>query len=305
MWPSCRTVPDRDHRWWAARASPGPAGRDRRPARGTGPFTTATFHSAGLVGQLRSDPALTRMNVHWSPCTLAAGEHDPGWTESGSLRLASSPERLVEIRRRRGWAQRAGLPLELISATAARELFRWMGAAYTPTDGQIDPAGAVHRAGGRCARRGRTPGGGVHHPRPGRTGGGSSGCAPIGATSSARPSSSAAACTPPRSRRWWTCGSRWSRCRRRSTSLSRRRCPGGGPGGRCRRCAIPDLLVYYRQEIDGLVMGGKSGRPHPPGRDTCRPPTSTASSLRPWIRPRSSPTRRCGCRCWPTSASVR
>src|SRR3954452_24344959 len=24
----------------------------------------STFHSAGLVGQLRSDPALTRMNVH-------------------------------------------------------------------------------------------------------------------------------------------------------------------------------------------------------------------------------------------------
>jgi 4-methylaminobutanoate oxidase (formaldehyde-forming) len=64
----------------------------------------STFHSAGLVGQLRSDPALTRMNVHSVALyrELAAGEHDPGWTESGSLRLASSPERLVEIRGRYG-----------------------------------------------------------------------------------------------------------------------------------------------------------------------------------------------------------
>ena len=103
----------------------------------------STFHSAGLVGQLRADPALTRMNVH---SVELYRELDAGWMESGSLKLASSPERLVEIRRQHGWAQRAGLPLELISADEARDLFPLMttdgvlGAAYTPTDGQIDPA---------------------------------------------------------------------------------------------------------------------------------------------------------------------
>ena len=103
----------------------------------------STFHSAGLVGQLRSDPALTRMNVYsaelYRKLEASGGEHAPGWVESGSLRLASSPERLEEIRRQAGWAARSGLPLELISAEEARELFPLMsmdgvlGAAYTPT----------------------------------------------------------------------------------------------------------------------------------------------------------------------------
>ena len=76
----------------------------------------------------------------------AGGDRAPGWVESGSLRLASSPQRLEEIRRQAAWAQRAGLPLELISAQEAAELFPLMstdgvlGAAYTPTDGQVDPA---------------------------------------------------------------------------------------------------------------------------------------------------------------------
>ncbi|HSU08399.1 MAG TPA: FAD-binding oxidoreductase, partial [Pseudonocardia sp.] len=132
----------------------------------------STFHSAGLVGQLRADPALTRMNG-WSADLYrrleeAGGDGAPGWVESGSLRLASSPERLEEIRRQAAWAQRSGLPLELISAEEAAALFPLMstdgvlGAAYTPTDGQVDPArlcyalAASARAGGaRIAQRTR------------------------------------------------------------------------------------------------------------------------------------------------------
>ena len=43
----------------------------------------STFHSAGLVGQLRADPALTRMNVH--SVELYPASWTPGWVESGSL----------------------------------------------------------------------------------------------------------------------------------------------------------------------------------------------------------------------------
>ena len=73
----------------------------------------STFHSAGLVGQLRADPALTRMNA-WSADLYrrleeAGGDLAPGWVESGSLRLASSPQRMEEIRRQAAWARRAGL----------------------------------------------------------------------------------------------------------------------------------------------------------------------------------------------------
>jgi glycine/D-amino acid oxidase-like deaminating enzyme len=117
----------------------------------------STFHSAGLVGQLRADPALTRM-MTWS--VELYRELDAGWVESGSLRLASSPARHEELQRQAGWARRSGLPLELVGADRARELFPPMatdgvlGAAWTPTDGHIDPSrlcralAASARAGG-------------------------------------------------------------------------------------------------------------------------------------------------------------
>ena len=41
---------------------------------------------------------------------------ETGWHEVGSLRLASSAERMEEIARQAGWAKTFGLPLELISA---------------------------------------------------------------------------------------------------------------------------------------------------------------------------------------------
>ena len=109
----------------------------------------STFHSAGLVGQLRSSLALTRMmmnSVELYRTLEAEVGLETGWREVGSLRLASSPERLEEITRQAGWAKTFGLPLELISPTEARELFPPMsidgvlGAAYLPSDGYIDPS---------------------------------------------------------------------------------------------------------------------------------------------------------------------
>jgi glycine cleavage system aminomethyltransferase T/glycine/D-amino acid oxidase-like deaminating enzyme len=109
----------------------------------------STFHSAGLVGQLRGSLPLTRMMM-WSVDlyrTLGAEvELETGWHEVGSLRLASSQERLEELTRQAGWAKTFGLPLELISAGEAARLFPPMstdgvvGAAYLPTDGYVDPS---------------------------------------------------------------------------------------------------------------------------------------------------------------------
>ena len=71
---------------------------------------------------------------------------ETGWHEVGSLRLGSSEERMEELRRQAGWAKTFGLPLELISADEAQRLFPPMstdgvlGAAYLPTDGYIDPS---------------------------------------------------------------------------------------------------------------------------------------------------------------------
>ena len=77
---------------------------------------------------------------------LQQTEHAPGWVESGGIRLASSPERMEEIRRQISWATAYGLPLEEISADEAKALFPQIvtdgvvGAAYLPSDGYIDPS---------------------------------------------------------------------------------------------------------------------------------------------------------------------
>src|SRR5258707_13331189 len=125
----------------------------------------STFHSAGLVGELRSSVTLTRMMMYgWDLYRRLAAETgtDPAWHEVGSLRLASSPERFEELRRQAGWAKTFGLPLELISATEAQTLFPLMstegvlGAVYLPTDGWLDPSGlALSLASGARARGAR------------------------------------------------------------------------------------------------------------------------------------------------------
>lgn len=107
----------------------------------------STFHSAGLVGQLRADPTLTRMNMYSVDLyrRLQKTEHAPSWVESGGIKLASSPERLEEIRRQISWAHTYGLPLHEISADEARDRFPLMvtdgvvGAAYLESDGYLDP----------------------------------------------------------------------------------------------------------------------------------------------------------------------
>src|SRR6478672_11119103 len=102
----------------------------------------STFHSAGLVGQLRSSVSLTKMMMH----SVDVYRRVPGWMEVGSLRLASTPERMEELTRQAAWARTFGLPLELISAREAQELFPLMsadgvlGAAHLPTDGYLDPS---------------------------------------------------------------------------------------------------------------------------------------------------------------------
>jgi len=109
----------------------------------------STFHSAGLVGQLRGSVTLTRMMMYSASLyrRLAADpDTDPGWVECGGLRLASSTSRLEELQRQVGWAETFGLPLQQISPAEAQQLFPLMstdgvlGATFLPTDGYLDPS---------------------------------------------------------------------------------------------------------------------------------------------------------------------
>ena len=109
----------------------------------------STFHSAGLVGQLRGSLSLTRMMMNSVDLYRSLGEEvdlETGWREVGSLRLASSSEHMEELQRQSDWAETFGLPFHLISAPEAQERFPVMttdgvyGAAYLPTDGFLDPS---------------------------------------------------------------------------------------------------------------------------------------------------------------------
>lgn len=108
----------------------------------------STFHSAGLVGQLRADPTLTKMNMHSVDLyrKLEASETPASWKECGSIKVASTPARMEEIRRQIGWARTFGLDLKEISPKEAQELFPLMdlesvvGACYMGSDGQVDPS---------------------------------------------------------------------------------------------------------------------------------------------------------------------
>ncbi len=109
----------------------------------------STFHSAGLVGQLRGSVSLTTMmmySVELYRRLATETDTDPGWVECGGIRLACTPEREEELDRQVAWARTFGLALERISPREATDLFPLMvadgvrAASYLPTDGYLDPS---------------------------------------------------------------------------------------------------------------------------------------------------------------------
>ncbi len=122
----------------------------------------ATWHAAGLVGQLRSKRNLTRM-LRTSVELYGRLEAETGqatdWKPVGSLRLASSKDRWAEIRATATTARSFGFELHLVSAEEAQKLFPLMttegvvGAAYIPSDGYIDPS-SLTQALAKGARQG-------------------------------------------------------------------------------------------------------------------------------------------------------
>jgi 4-methylaminobutanoate oxidase (formaldehyde-forming) len=123
----------------------------------------STWHSAGLVGQLRSDANLTRMMYYSTDLYRRLKEEtgiDTGWREVGGLRLASSPERMEDLKRLVGMARSFGMPMDLLTPREAQAMFPLMsiegvvGAAYTPNDGMIDPTGLTNALAAGAKSRG-------------------------------------------------------------------------------------------------------------------------------------------------------
>jgi glycine cleavage system T protein len=249
----------------------------------------STFHSAGLVGQLRGSVSLTKMMMHSVELYRRLGEEsefDPGWVECGGIRLASSEERMEELRRQAGWAKTFGLPLELISAAEARELFPLMstegvlGAAWLPTDGYIDPAQLTYaladgaRQGGcRIFTNTRVTGIDVRDGRVRgvRTDKGDIAAEVVvdaGGMFAAEIARMAGVRVPliPMSHQYLVTQPHDEVAAARRASATRTHLSPHTGDNYVRHLPTlrdPDLLVYYREDGDGLVMGGYERRSEP------------------------------------------
>ena len=109
----------------------------------------STFHAAGLVGQLRSSANITQLlkySVELYDGLEAETGQATGWKRNGGLRLACNPERMIEIKRQATTAHSFGLEMHILSPREARDLWPLMdardlvGAAFLPTDGQANPS---------------------------------------------------------------------------------------------------------------------------------------------------------------------
>jgi 4-methylaminobutanoate oxidase (formaldehyde-forming) len=112
----------------------------------------STWHAAGLVGQLRGTLSLTRImmySVELYARLAAETGHDPEWRQVGSLRLASSPLRMEENLRQAALARTFGLPVEVLGPRETLALCPLLsdrdltGAVYMPTDGRVDGSGVT------------------------------------------------------------------------------------------------------------------------------------------------------------------
>ena len=109
----------------------------------------STWHAAGLVGQLRSNANITQLltySVSLYDRLEAETGQATGWKQNGGLRLACNADRWIELKRQATTAHSFGLEMQLLSPAEAKELWPLMdasdlvGAAYLPSDGQANPS---------------------------------------------------------------------------------------------------------------------------------------------------------------------
>jgi sarcosine dehydrogenase len=108
-----------------------------------------TWHAAGLVGQLRSHANMTRL-IRYSTELYASLQSETGqatgWTRCGSLSVARTAERLIQLKRTASMARGFGVEAEEIGLAEASRRWPLMrtegltGAVWLPGDGKANPA---------------------------------------------------------------------------------------------------------------------------------------------------------------------
>ena len=135
-----------------------------------------TWHAAGLVGQLRAHESMTRL-IRYSTELYSKLEAETGlgtgWKQCGSLAVARTADRMIQLKRTAAVARAHGVDCDVISVAEAGERYPLMatadlkGGVWLPGDGKANPTdltlalakGARNRGvriceGRACQRRG-------------------------------------------------------------------------------------------------------------------------------------------------------
>ncbi|WP_299638840.1 FAD-dependent oxidoreductase [uncultured Ruegeria sp.] len=107
-----------------------------------------TWHAAGLVGQLRSQPAMTNL-IRYSTELYSQLEAETGlatgWMECGSVTVARTDDRMTMLLRTAAAARAQGVEVQVISAQEAQDKWPVMqvddvkGGLWMPGDGKANP----------------------------------------------------------------------------------------------------------------------------------------------------------------------
>ncbi len=108
-----------------------------------------TWHAAGLVGQMRPNRSMTQMSRYgiglYSRLEAETGLAT-GWKPCGSVNVARTPERWMMLKKQASLARSFGVEVQLITPREAGEKFPVMrtddlqGAMWIPGDGKANPA---------------------------------------------------------------------------------------------------------------------------------------------------------------------
>jgi glycine cleavage system aminomethyltransferase T/glycine/D-amino acid oxidase-like deaminating enzyme len=108
-----------------------------------------TWHAAGLVGQLRAHESMTRL-IRYSTELYSRLEAETGvatgWKQCGSLAVAQTADRMVQLKRTAAVARAYGVDCDVVTPAEAGERYPIMrtddlqGAVWLPGDGKANPA---------------------------------------------------------------------------------------------------------------------------------------------------------------------
>ena len=227
-----------------------------------------TFHAAGLVGQLRTSANITQLLGYsvdlYNRLEVETGIGS-GWKMNGGLRLACNAERWTEVKRQATTAHSFGLEMHLLTPQEAQDLWPLMtiddlvGAAFLPTDGQVNPSDITMS----LAKGARMAGVSIFEDTPvtriivenGRIRG-------------VETASGTIECE-----KVVICAGQWTRTLAATVGVNvplisvehqymiTEKIPGVTPGLPTLR--DPDRLTYWKEDVGGLVMGGYEPNPVP------------------------------------------